>query len=342
MPDIHHPGPVLPLPLLGTEHEDRLETDLTAWTRDRPLALILPCHARDLESEAMGNILDTLSGVPWISRLILGLDGANAAAYASALQKTAILPFPREVLHHPSPPGKGRNLQDCVARLLQDRSIFAAALHDCDIRTYSRGFLARLCWPVLHPDAGLRACKGYYARNSRRLHGRVFRLMFQPLLRAWAEQLPGHPWVLFLQSLRYPLSGELCVETSLLRRLPLDAGWGVEVSVLHGLYRHAAPGEICQAELCAAYDHKHHAPPLLTEMAGEVASTLARVMIQEGWTPDQPRVEKLTAAHTLHVAAAVRASALTARLNGLEHDLDEETALAAHMAAATASRLAAL
>jgi glucosyl-3-phosphoglycerate synthase len=340
MPDTFQPASVLSLPLLGAESGERLETDLTRWTKDRPLALILPCHVRDLESEALANILNTLAEVPWISRVVVGLDGAGRNQYHDAVQKFSVLRMPCEVLHHDvsaAPPGKGRNLSVCAHHLSQSGEPFAVAMHDCDIRTYSRSFLARLCWPVMHPEAGIAACKGYYVRNAGRLHGRVFRLMFQPLLQALAELAPAHPWPAFLQSLRYPLSGELCVETGLLQQLEFASGWGVEVSLLHGLYRRAAPRTICQAELCAAYDHKHHDIPVLIEMAAEVAGVLAETMQTEDALPHGFDPAAMLQRYGAFAKEAVRESALTAEINGLEHDRESEASLALHLAHAVGS-----
>jgi glucosyl-3-phosphoglycerate synthase len=340
MPDLHQPGPVISLPLLSAAGDERLEFDLTIWAQKRPLGLMLPCHARDLESEAMSRIIETLAEIPWISRIVLGLDGAGEEQHASALKRLSVLKTPVDVLLQDNTkerPGKGRNLRACAKHLLSRSDLFAVAMHDCDIRTYSRSFLARLCWPVLHPEAGISACKGYYARNTVRLHGRVFRLMFQPLLRAWAELSPDNRWAAFLQSLRYPLSGELCVETSLLRRLKFDAGWGVDTGLLYGLYRHTGPRSICQAELCATYDHKHHGAQVLAEMAGEVALTLARTMQTENAGLDEFELKTMLQSYESFSREAVRESALTAQMNGLEHDEQEEAALAARMVIAVRS-----
>lgn len=342
MPDFHQPGPVLTLPLLSTEREERLEADLTKWAQERPLALMLPCHARDLEGDALAGIIETLTDIPWISRVVAGLDGADRNQYEKASGKFRRLKMLCDVLHHDltaAPPGKGRNLKGCADHLKRCGGVFAVAMHDCDIRTYSRSFLARLCWPVMHPEAGIRACKGYYARNAGRLHGRVFRLMFQPLLRAWADLITEHPWPAFLQSMRYPLSGELCVEAALLEQLTFDEGWGVEVSFLHGLYRHAGPGAICQAELCPAYDHRHHDAAILGEMAGEVAAALALTMETEDALPAGFDMGRLLNRYESLAEEAVRESGLSAQINGLEHDTRSEMELAAGLARAVRNQL---
>ena len=323
MPDLLQPGFILSLPLLQSAAA-QLDAELTAWSQQRPLALLLPCHIRDLNGAALAGIIATLTDVTWVSRIVVGLDGADDSHHVAALEKFRSLGARCEILRRTGPPGKGRNLHDCAAHALRDSNLFAVAMHDCDIASYSREFLARLCWPVLHPDASLTACKGYYARSAGGLHGRVFRLLFQPLLRAWAELSPSS-WAAFLQSLRYPLSGELCVSASLLRAVEWDAGWGVEIKLLHELYHRAAPLQLCQAELCSAYDHKHQAPRDLVLMAAEVSRALRETMQLERIPFEE---SGLYEACERHMERAVRDSLLTARGNGLALDEHAEVLLA--------------
>ena len=288
MPDFLQTGSILTLPLLSGDSKC-LEADLAAWSRKRPLALLLPCHSRDLDSQALTHIIATVAAIPWISFVITGLDGADDAQYETAIKKFGAIGHDSILVRHDAAaPGKGRNISDTVRVLMERQEIFAVAIHDCDIRAYSRDFLARLCWPVLHPDAGIRACKGYYARAAGQLHGRVFRLMFQPLLRAWSELFPDQKWPAFLRSLRYPLSGELCITRELLQRQAFDPGWGFEVKMLHSLFQ-TAPRNLCQAELCAAYDHKHQEPSDLAVMAEQVARAFwETVRIEGGRDPASP------------------------------------------------------
>jgi glucosyl-3-phosphoglycerate synthase len=329
MPDLLQPGPILSLPLLHSAAE-QLDADLSRWAEDRPLALLLPCHVRDLDGAALDGIIAVLADVPWVSRVVVGLDGADESQHAEAVEKFRPLGGRVTVLHRREAAGKGANLSKCAAHALRDPGIFAVAMHDCDIACYGREFLARLCWPVLHAGAGLAACKGCYARSAGGLHGRVFRLLFQPLLRAWAELCPS-PWTQFLQSLRYPLAGELCVRAELLRRLDWDAGWGVEVRLLHELYRQAGPERLCQSELCTAYDHKHQAPSGLVVMGAEVARALRITMRAEGCAANEAA---LSEAYLRHMARALRDSQLTAAVNGFARDAAEEGELAQQFLAA--------
>jgi glucosyl-3-phosphoglycerate synthase len=334
MPDLLQPGPLLSLPLLQSG-AGKLDADLAEWVQQRPLALLLPCHVRDLDGAALDGIIAVLAGTPWITRVVVGLDGADESQHAAAVKKFCPLGTRMSVLRRNGAAGKGANLRECASHVLRDASLFAVAMHDCDVGSYSREFLARLCWPVLHPEAGMKACKGYYARSAGGLHGRVFRLLIQPLLRAWAELCPS-AWTQFLQALRYPLAGEICVRAELLRGLEWDSGWGAELRLLRELYTRAGPDRICQAELCTAYDHKHQAPSGLLPMAAEVARTLHATMQSEGCTPD---AADLRAASARHVARALRDSRLSAAINSFTYDAAAEQELAQQFLAAIGSDL---
>ncbi len=335
MPDFLQTGSILTLPLLQ-EDAKRLRADLTAWSLKRPLALLLPCHARDLESPALTRIIATVAALPWISYVIVGLDGADEKQHREATAKFKAITQDMILVHHDTSavaPGKGRNIRDIASLLAKRPDIFAVAIHDCDIRTYTRDFLARLCWPVLHPDAGILACKGYYARAAAALHGRVFRLLFQPLLRAWCEVFPGQHFPAFLRGFRYPLSGELCITRELLARQQFDPGWGFEVRMLHSLYR-TAPRAICQSELCTAYDHKHQSPAALVVMAEEIIHTFLETLSSGGPLPKSAECDSLLRAFQNYAAGALRESALMAQMHDLKHDRAEELELASSFTAA--------
>ena len=105
--------------------------------------------------------------------------------------------------------GKGRNVWTCFGYVLASEQARMVAVHDCDIITYSRELLARLCYPVAHPSLGFDFCKGYYARVSDQLNGRVMRLMITPLIRALKSILGAHPFLVYMDTFRYPLAGEI-------------------------------------------------------------------------------------------------------------------------------------
>ena len=71
--------------------------------------------------------------------------------------------------------------------VLAKRDTYAIALHDADIKTYSREMLARLIFPIVHPGCDYEFSKGYYSRISNRMHGRVTRLLIFPLVQSISQ-----------------------------------------------------------------------------------------------------------------------------------------------------------
>jgi glucosyl-3-phosphoglycerate synthase len=115
------------------------------------------------------------------------------------------------------------------------------ALHDCDIATYDRELLARRCYPVAHPSLGFDSCKGYYARVTVRLNDRARRLFVTPLIRALRAILGPHPYLVYMDTFRYPLAGEIALDVDLVRRVRIPHDWALEVGTLAEVYRNCAP-----------------------------------------------------------------------------------------------------
>src|SRR3989304_2876139 len=110
--------------------------------------------------------------------------------------------------------------------------------------------LARLCYPVANPNIDVVFCKGFYSRITDRMHGRVTRLLMTPLLRALQKLVGSNPFLLFLDSFRYPLAGEFCMIADVARtnRIPWD--WGLEGGVLAEVFRNYSPRRVCQVDIC--------------------------------------------------------------------------------------------
>jgi glucosyl-3-phosphoglycerate synthase len=347
MSDFLQSASVITLPLLDGTASGTRHHDLSTWSNDRPLALVLPCHARELGSPALARIRQSLAEIPWLHRLVIGLDAASESEFAATCRKFSNLPCDVEILWHDGPraeaatgpaadfpTGKGRNLWLCCRAALADPAVLAVAAHDADIVGYSPDFLARLCWPVLHPEAGLDGCKGWYSRHSSQLHGRLFRLLVQPLCQAITATGSPSPWISYLGEFRYALSGEWCLRRSALQQIPFGTGWDAEIRMLHAW--HALPSlRICQTELCKAYDHRHHDLSGLGLMASEVASAIWQGIATEH-RPDPQAV--LTQWHAAS-SRSLQHACLTARINGLMHSPEAESAAAHAFSAVLPSAL---
>ena len=100
-------------------------------------------------------------------------------------------------------------------------------------------------------------CKGYYSRVTNKLHGRVTRLMVTPLVRSLQDLVGKHQFLTFLDSFRYPLSGEFCMTVDVARVNRIPADWGLEVGSLAEVYRNYSPQRVCQTDIAENYEHKH-------------------------------------------------------------------------------------
>jgi len=317
------------------------------------MALVLPCHIRELGTPALNRIARELKGVPYIKHIVVGIDGATRARdwkkaqrFFSQLPQRPMLLWndgPRiqslfrkleESELNPGPTGKGRNVWICFGCVLASDQARMVALHDCDIITYSREFLARLFYPVAHPALGFDFCKGYYARVTDKLNGRVMRLLVTPLLRALRSILGPHPFLVYMDTFRYPLAGEFSMDVDLARRVRIPHDWALEVGVLAEVIRNSAPRAICQTELCENYDHKHQElsprdqDKGLNKMAVDISRSFFHRMAAEGIKLDSGLFDTLLSSYTRQAEDTLRFYAADAALNGLKYPRhDEETAV---------------
>lgn len=357
MTSLSHPAGITTLHRLDPEAWPRLESSLEHLTRDCPVTLILPCHARELGTEALAGIAGELSGAHWIRRIVIGLDGAEPEDLITARHTFSSLPQETLVLWTGSPAvlaieadmlaaglttaisGKGRNVWLCAGLALAamggERS-GVVAVHDCDIKNYRRELAGRLCYPLLEKGRGFRFNKGFYSRHSDRLHGRLQRLLVRPLLRAMELRAGPVPMLQFLSAFRYPLAGESSMHATLLGQINFPAGWGLEIGLLEEVRRRIAPHAVCQTELCAAYDHKHHDLSAhdpdqgLHRMAREVSGTLLATV--SGGT--YPWREEIAETWQELTTGALRHAEVESAMNGLTHDSAEESLAVATFAKA--------
>jgi glucosyl-3-phosphoglycerate synthase len=344
MADFHQQGGITTLHRLGGGKPLELEAALGSAARIRPLALILPCHARDLDSEALRGIVAELVPAHFLSQVVVGLDGADEAAFARACGIFGSLPQEVSLLwndgpdvcgllnrmeslgHDPGPMGKGRNLRLCIGAVLAGTDAGALAIHDCDIVGYQRDLLVRLSYPVVAAEWNFQVCKGYSARFSDRLNGRVMRLLVAPLLAAMAEVDMFSARARNLQSLRYPISGEVCLRRQTAGALRLPSDWGVEAGMMADLFRVCRAGQIAQADLAENYDHKHQSLSAgnpsagLNRMAREVSECLLRACRAEKQNFDGRSMATLGRRFLRAALELLPSYAADARINGLAYD----------------------
>lgn len=348
MADFFQDGSMATLHRLGKPDISQLEADLLEFSKQTPIALVLPCHVRELGTAALRGIIRELKNVRYIKQIVVGIDGANATAWKRAKRIFGQLPQnpillwndgPRmkrlmEELQEsdldPGPSGKGRNLWLCFGYVLASEKSRMVAVHDCDIITYSRELLARLCFPVAHPHLGFDFCKGYSARFTDRLNGRVMRLLFTPLVRSLQSILGDHPFLNYLDTFRYPLSGEVSLDHDIIRRARVPSDWGVEVGMLAEVFRVSSPKSICQVDVAECYDHKHQELSArdtakgLNKMASDIVKCVFRTLAGHGVKLDVGTFDTLLSAYIRKAEDTMRFYAADAEINGLKYDRHQE------------------
>jgi glucosyl-3-phosphoglycerate synthase len=348
MADFHQTGVISTLHRLGRVDLDRLETELEAFSLQMPIALVLPCLYSELQGPALKEIVKQLQSVKYLREIVVSLGRAGREEFDHArqffkdlycehriiwidgerIQKLLALLTQNEL--DIGSEGKGRAAWLAYGFVLARRRSKVIALHDCDIVTYTRDFVARLCYPVVNPNMGYEFCKGYYPRITDRLHGRVTRLFVTPLIRTLKTMLGFHPFLNYLDSFRYPLAGEFSMLTDLARVNRIPGDWGLEIGVLAEIYRNVSVKRVCQVDLSDNYEHKHQ--PLSSEdpntglmkMAIDIAKSLLRNLATEGLVFDTAFFNTLRTSYQRAAQDTIKKYEDDAIINGLVFDRHAE------------------
>ena len=287
MGDFYQNGIITNFHNLKTNNLEALEKELVYFSRQRPMSLVLPSLFSELEGPALTNIITELTQVPYLSEIVIGLDRANEQQFHTAQSFFSRLPQHHRILWNdgprlkaldnllkekdlaPTEMGKGRNVWYCYGYVLASGKAESVALHDCDITTYHREMLARLIYPVANPNFNYEFCKGYYARVADgKLNGRVSRLLVTPLLRALKKVFGPIEYLEYLDSYRYPLSGEFSMRADVFNDIRIPSDWGLEIGVLSEVKRNYSTNRLCQVDIADQYDHKHQPLSLENDQAG--------------------------------------------------------------------------
>ncbi len=347
--DFFQNGTITTLHKLCRRPIEEMEAELKEFSAERPMALILPSLYSELEGPALPKIVEELKHATYISEIIVGLDQADENQFEHAKTFFSVLPQNVHILWNdgswlreidaqlqaqdlaPTQPGKGRNAWYCMGYALALEHCEAIALHDCDILTYDRSLPARLFYPVANPAFSFDFCKGYYARiDGDRLSGRVTRLFVTPLIRALKRVVGQMDYLEFMDSFRYPLSGEFSLSRDFVKILRIPSDWGLEVGVLSEVYRTLSRSSVCQVDIADQYDHKHQALSQddanqgLMRMSVEIAKSLYRKLATEGVTLSTEDFRSIKATYYRIALDSTERFFYDARINGLRYDRHQE------------------
>ena len=349
MSDFSQNGVVSTLHDFKTKSTSVIESELSKFSKQRKMELILPCLYSELEGTALPKIVEEISKTKYLDHIIIGLDKANETQAKKAWKFFKKLKSSFSILWNdgpglkkldqelkknnlaPSELGKGRNVWYCIGMCIARDSARSVALHDCDIKTYDRRMLAKLFYPVVNPLFNFEFCKGYYPRvANEKMNGRVARLLVFPLLTALEKTIGKSDYLDFMKSFKYPLAGEFSFRRNVLPELRISSDWGIEVGILSEMQRSFSPQNICQVDLADTYDHKHQVLSIddetkgLSRMSIDIIKTFIKKLATQGNTFSREKFRSLKATYYRSALDLIDIYRNDAVMNGLKFDSHTE------------------
>jgi len=353
MADFFQNGSITTLQNVANINLEQMEGELEKFAKRRNMVLLLPALYSEFETPAMKTILKKLKGVKYLYKIILGLDRASKEQFEEVKKIMSTLDVKVDVLWNDGPKinemynkfdesgfrstevkGKGRNVWTMIGYALSDPNAYAFALHDCDIVNYTRDIPARLFYPIVHPALDFEFNKGYYSRVTDKLHGRVTRLFYSPLIKALKKTYGSSEYLEYMDSFRYALSGEFAFIRTLARGIRISPTWGLEVSTLSEVYEHTSVRRICQTEIMESYEHKHQELKSdkvdqeldggVAKMSIDIAQTIFRIMSQRGVTFSKESLKTLRTSFFQESRKIIARYDALAKFNSLNFDRKKE------------------
>lgn len=350
MADFFQNGEITTLHDLHSRSVESMETELLHIAKtSSPMALVLPCLFSELEGPALGHIIDELAQVKYLDQIIIGLDRASEAQFKYAKKYFSRLPQEHKILWNDGPRmkavheflqqeelapherGKGFNVWYCMGYFLASGNAKILALHDCDILTYDKSLLVKLLYPLANPQFDFKFCKGYYYRQANnKLNGRVMRLLVSPLVRSLQRLFDESAFLRYIDSFRYPLSGEFSMTADVVSNVRIPYDWGLEIGILDDVYRNYHVNKICQVDIANAYDHKHQELSFqdrdrgLSRMSIDICKVFFRKMAANGQVFSQEIFRTIKATYYRTALDYIKRYHSDAIMNGLTLDRHSE------------------
>jgi glucosyl-3-phosphoglycerate synthase len=347
--DFYQTGVIATFHRLGRVDIEKIESELTWYTTERPIALVLPSLYSELQGDALKGIVKEIKEIKYIKEIVVTLGPASDEEFKKAKEFFSVLPQKTRIIWNTGPrieeiyksieaaelpigeSGKGRSAWMAYGYILSEQYFHGIALHDCDITTYSRDLLARLCYPVTNPNLDYDFCKGFYSRVTDRLHGRMTRLLVTPLMRSLQKILGYLPILLFFDSFRYTLAGEFSMDVDLARVIRIPGDWGLEVGIIAEVYRNTSARRVCQVDIAENYEHKHQdlsaddATKGLNKMCVDICKSIFRTLASEGIVFSDGFFKTLVATYVRTAQDMLKRYQDDAAINNLFFDRHEES-----------------
>ncbi|MDN5309948.1 MAG: glucosyl-3-phosphoglycerate synthase [Methanolobus sp.] len=282
---------------------DRMLQHLQELSFVRPAVVVLPMLYSEIENPPLPRIIDELNKCTFLKKVVIALAADNREQYRTVVDFFERLELDHLIVWCNGPrissvteemkenelditgfSGKGKDAW--ISLGIASLYSYAIVLHDADIINYNKEFVAKLLYPIVHPQLNFYFNKGYYARinlEKKTMHGRVYRLFVRPLLDTLMRDVKYESDILeYMQAFRYTLSGEFAFTRDLALNIRVPSDWGLEVGLLAEIYRNTSLKRVCQTDL-GFYDHKHKelgTDPSegLSKMVNDIMITFLRIV----------------------------------------------------------------
>jgi glucosyl-3-phosphoglycerate synthase len=260
---IHDSHPERKGDLLRLYDYTEFEPAALAARRRRSVSVCIPALN---EAATVGAIVTTVveqftaagGGVDLVDELVVVDDGSTDATGAIACEAGATVVLP---------PGGGSGKGEAMRAAAQATTGDVVVFLDADVDPFPAQFVPGLLGPVLDHDALL--VKASYGRPLAGVAGeggRVNELVARPII---SLLFPELSWV------RQPLAGETAVARTVLDKVQLASGYGVEMALLIDVASLFGTGSIAQVEL----GERTHRNRSLAEL-GPQATDVLRIALQ--------------------------------------------------------------
>jgi glucosyl-3-phosphoglycerate synthase len=327
---------------------ESMSTHLLGLKEKFPSGIIIPIFGNDVKSPGLNKIISEINQCTYLSKVFIALSARGPGDYEEALRLSRSFKVPCDVIWCNKPEvltvfeelkGKGLDVTELsgkgkdvwTAMGIASLDLFAFAVHDADIVSYTKMLPTKMLYPLIEPKLDFFFSKGYYARinpDTRKLYGRIHRLFINPLLEVLQEKLRYSKFLTYLQSFSYPLAGEIALYSDLATHLRVPSDWGLELGLLSEVYRNASYGRICQVDL-GFYDHRHKEIDSngLLKTAEDSLETLLRTLTEtENVDISEPFLTSLQVAYRRLAQDKIRQYHADATCNRLDFDRHEEEA----------------
>jgi glucosyl-3-phosphoglycerate synthase len=324
-----------------------MEAKLENLKNAHPSGVIIPVLGEAFQKPSFGNIIKGLNECRYLKKVFIALSTINESDYERAMQMSHKFEVPCEIVWCNKPEvenilkelkkkgldltacnGKGKDLW--IATGIASLELYALAIHDADILSYTGALPTKLLYAIVEPSLDFSFAKGYYARinlEKKKIYGRVFRLFISPVIDALQKKL-GHrsDFLRYLKSFSYALSGEIAIYSDLALNLRIPGDWGLELGMLAELYRNVSTKRICEVDLgFFDHDHKDMGQGTLLKTAQDGFITLLRNLTEtEGIDISEPFLLSLQVTYRRFAQDRIRQYNADAICNGLDFDRHEE------------------